>query len=105
MKIRSILLVLSLAAFASGCFAQAASPVTGVFYSDVKAPLDAEGDAQAVREGQACTTSILGMVATGDASIEAAKEEGGITDVATVDYSSSGVLGIFAEFCTIVHGE
>ncbi len=105
MKLRNVLLVFAIVAFMSGCAAQAATPVTGFLYSDVQAPVDVEGDAEPVREGESCATSILGLIATGDASIHAAMAEGGISRVATVDYASSGILGIYAEFCTVVRGE
>jgi hypothetical protein len=80
------------------------APLMGVLYLDVKGPITATA-AGGTREGKACAQSILGMVATGDASIDAAKKAGGITEVSSVDHSSNSVLGITAEFCTIVHGK
>jgi hypothetical protein len=47
----------------------------------------------------------MGLVATGDASIEAAKRAGGIQEVASVDHQSTSILGIMGEFCTIVRGK
>ena len=46
----------------------------------------------------------LGIIATGDASIDAAKKAGGITNVASVDHDSTSILGLFATFCTVVKG-
>jgi hypothetical protein len=43
-------------------------------------------------------------VATGDASIQAAKVAGGITKVASVDHSAKNIVGVFGEWCTIVRG-
>jgi O-antigen ligase len=60
--------------------------------------------AAAPKEGKACATTILGWVATGDASIQAAKTAGGISTVAVVDHSAKNILGIFGEWCTIVRG-
>jgi hypothetical protein len=57
-----------------------------------------------MKEGKACANTIMGLVATGDASISAAKAAGGITQVAHVDHSAKSTLGIVAEFCTIVKG-
>jgi hypothetical protein len=45
------------------------------------------------------------MVAFGDASIAEAKRRGGITTVATVDHSSTSILGLYSRFCTVVAGE
>jgi len=44
-------------------------------------------------------------VATGDASISAAKAAGGITEISHVDHSAKNIVGIIAEFCTIVKGK
>ena len=56
------------------------------------------------KEGQACAQSILGLVAQGDASIKAAAKAGGITKIDSVDHYSRNLLGIIADFCTIVRG-
>ena len=47
----------------------------------------------------------MGLVATGDASIAAAKAAGGITDASHVDYHVKSTLGIVAEFCTVIKGK
>jgi hypothetical protein len=44
------------------------------------------------------------MVATGDASIQAAAAAGGVKNVTTVDHYTRNILGILGEFCTIVRG-
>jgi len=48
---------------------------------------------------------ILGLVATGDASTEAAAREGGISTIHSADYSYFNVLGVYQRYETIVHGE
>lgn len=55
--------------------------------------------------GEACYSSILGIVAHGDGSLEAAKKAGGITQVAYVDHEQFSVIGVYATSCTIVHGQ
>ncbi len=57
------------------------------------------------KKGEACAMSILGLVAVGDASIEGAKKDGGITKVATVDHSTLNILYLYGQYCTVVHGE
>lgn len=63
------------------------------------------GAAQPSKRGEACANNFLGLVATGDASIDAAKQSAGITKVASVEQSASRVLGYYAKYCTIVRGE
>jgi hypothetical protein len=82
-----------------------ASPLAGIIFNDTKFGWEATSNANATKEGKACANTILGMVATGDASISAAKAAGGITQVAHVDHSAKSILGIVAEFCTIVKGQ
>lgn len=105
MKLWKVVVLLALAAMLSGCGAMASSPVTGQLYSDVKGPVDAEGDAEATKKGESCAKSYLGLIGVGDASIDSAKEDGGISDVATVDHKSSSILGLVADYCTVVRGE
>jgi hypothetical protein len=57
------------------------------------------------KTGQACATSILGVVALGDATVATAKAAGGITNVSHVDHDNFGVLGVYAKTCTIVVGD
>jgi hypothetical protein len=55
--------------------------------------------------GEACSKSILWLVAWGDSSIEAGKNAGGITKVASVEYEQLGVLSfLYHSFCTRVTG-
>ncbi len=77
----------------------------GVFYNDTKFGWEATSNAAVTKEGKACAQTILGLVATGDASISAAKAAGGITEVAHVDHSAKSILGIIGDFCTIVKGK
>jgi len=92
-----------LALLVAGC-QPVAAPAIGILYLNVKGPIAAT-DLTGTREGRACAQSIMGLVATGDASIEAAKRAGGIEQVAWIDHESTSTLGIIGEFCTIVHGK
>jgi hypothetical protein len=82
-----------------------ASPLMGVFFNDTKFGYIATSNTDAPKEGKACAQTIMGLVAQGDASIAAAKAAGGITEVAHVDHSAHSILGIVADFCTIVKGK
>ena len=107
----SSLVVLSVlllsAVYLRGCAARAASPVTGFLHTDVKGPVMATSNTieDGYASGSASATSILGLIAKGDASIETAARNGGITKIYFVDHSSENVLGIFATYTTTVYGE
>lgn len=81
-----------------------ATPAAGWIFTEVKYGDVATTATAATKEGKACASSILGWVATGDASVAAAKAAGGITTVASVDHTAHQILGIVGEFCTIVKG-
>jgi len=105
MKRTSLLLSLAVLIGLSSAGCQiVASPMLGMFYSEAKYGTVATDASTATKEGKACGQSILGLVATGDASISAAKAAGGITTVAVVDHSAKNILGILGEWCTIVRG-
>ena len=107
-------IVLALLAFAllstlvSGCAVHApvVPPLAGV-YTDIRAPLDVDFEATKVapKKGVSSSMCILGLVATGDASTEAAAREGGISTIHSADYSYFNVLGVYQRYETIVHGE
>ena len=99
-----IILIAIAALFASGCALPTRQPVTGLLYSDTKATENVTDNGSSPKVGQACMESILG-VATGDASMEAAKKAGGISQVSYVDNTSTGILGVWAKYCLIVHGK
>ncbi len=81
------------------------SPLSGVIFNDTKFGWETTRNTDVSKEGKACANTIMGLVATGDASISAAKTIGGITEVAHVDHSAWSIVGIFAEYCTIVKGK
>ena len=55
--------------------------------------------------GKACGVNVFGIVAAGNFSIEAAKRNGGIVQVATVDRGVQSYFGVFSRVCTIVTGQ
>jgi hypothetical protein len=105
MKKLAFLTVFAVSVFSfAGCMGPMA-PVGGMFFMDVKAPLTATSNTKGKKVGQASVKSYLGVVAMGDASIEAAAKAGGITKISAVDYHSQTILGIVSTFTTIVYGE
>jgi hypothetical protein len=57
------------------------------------------------KHGEACATGILGAAAFGDASLDAAKKAGGITEVHSVEFHGTSILGLYTQGCTEVHGK
>jgi hypothetical protein len=57
------------------------------------------------KKGQSCSTSILGLVTTGDASVATAAKAGGITKVTSVDNTFKNIVGVYAQYCVVVSGE
>ena len=55
------------------------------------------------KQGKACSYNVLGIVAAGDGSIQAAKARGGINVVSHFDKQISNFL-LFGKACTIVYG-
>ena len=88
----------------SGC-AGVMSPATGIIYSSTDAPIAATMAASYSKSGSASCSSILGIVASGDASITAAMKNGGITRIHHVDYHSTNVLAFYAKMTTTVYGD
>jgi len=94
------------AGFISGCAAYAVAPVTGFVYSDIKGPMTATNASGGFSKvGTSVCTSVLGIVGQGDASIDAAMKNGGITKIHHVDFHSYSILGVYAKYTTIVYGE
>ena len=103
MRTCSMLGLAILAAGLSGCMI-VDSPIKGVLGTEVIWGDIATGKTSELKEGKACAESILGLLARGDASVRAAKENGGITEVTSVDHSARNFLNIVGEWCTIVKG-
>lgn len=94
------LAMIILFAFLTGC---ASYVPVGILYTGGKMGVQANSG-ESPKTGKACMTSILGLVAAGDASIDAAKDEGGIKEVEVIDYEVTNILGIYGQYCTIVKG-
>jgi hypothetical protein len=65
----------------------------------------ANNNVKPIKMGKSCVISVLQLVSAGDGGIDAAKREGNITKVASVDYDFMSVLGVYGQYCTIVRGE
>ena len=89
-SINAALLICIIALSSAGC---ATYLPLGLVFTEVKTPIAvAEGDLSYSKVGSAMATSVLGIVATGDASIRAAMDNGNIKRVKHVEYSVRNVL-------------
>ncbi len=103
------ILAVSLFSF-TGCGALIAMGGGGTLYQDTKIPSGAVAYYGATTNsmskiGKASATSILGILLTGDAGLEAAMRAGNITKLHHVDVQLTNILGIIATYTTIAYGE
>ena len=94
----------------TGCGACIAFGGGGTLYQDTKTPMGdisywGPSTSSASKKGEASFTSILGILATGDASLKEAMERGGITKIHHIDQQVTNILGIIATYKIIVYGE
>jgi len=87
-----------------GCLAAPVVPPIGLVYTEMDAPLASRGEVGSKR-GTSTVTSILFLVSTGDGSVRAAAQNGGIRNVKLVDYQYSNVLGVYQRYTTVVYGD
>lgn len=100
-KVSALVAILAAAGLLAGC----ATPMAvGTLYTSTVTGVSATGTSAGSKVGQACTTSIFSLVAVGDGSIAAAKADGRITNVTSVDYTADNILGIYGSYCTVVRG-
>ncbi|MBR5522568.1 MAG: TRL-like family protein [Akkermansia sp.] len=79
------------------------APQIGLAYTEITAPLTATTGTGS-KVGTATSTTYLGLVAMGDASVEAAKRNGGISSVSSVDVKIDSILGLYTTYTTTVRG-
>ena len=89
----------------TGCAMANYAPTTGFVYQSQKGPGTVTSNSLGNKVGTSEATSILGIISTGDASIDAAAKAAGIKKISHVDYEVSNILGIYAKHTTIVYGE
>ncbi|MGQ9678096.1 MAG: TRL-like family protein [bacterium] len=82
----------------------------GTLYTSVKTPASAIAyygpQANSVAKvAKVTATNILGLIATGDASLETAMRESGIKKVHHVDQEVTSILGLWSTYTIIVYGE
>ena len=103
MRKTSIIVLATL--FLTSC-GQTKSGVTGGLITSWKDTISGSVDnsVRVTKSGEACSKNILGIVATGDSSVEAAKKNGRISNVSYADTNYMSILGLFQKGCTVVKG-
>lgn len=103
-RLLALVSALVAAAMLSGC-AVTVGPVTGLAYTNAKYPwMATSSPKEPTRVGRATVRSFFGAIATGDASIQTAAQNGGITEIHHVDYEAQNIFGVMADFTVVVYG-
>lgn len=102
MGMKKILTCAFAAALLTGCVK---SPVMGGIYTDIKDGMAITANAGSSKVGTAEVKGYVGVVALGDASIQAAAKSAGITRIHHVDYQAKSYVGVYNIYTIIVYGE
>ena len=97
-KTMAVAAILSLASCAS-------VPTAATLYTDVTEGLTATSNTVGTKVGKASASNVLGLIATGDASINEAAKQAGIKKISHVDVKKFSILGLFTTITTSVYGE
>lgn len=81
------------------------SPVSGFLYTDVTYGEGVTSNNLGTKVGKGAAKGYLGLIATGDASIEAAAKAAGIKKISHVDAHANSILGIITTYEVVVYGE
>lgn len=103
---KKLMAVAILAMCASGCVMTRDSKIVSALTFDVQSPDTSfiDNSVKPEKMGVAKASGIL-CYCEGDASIKAAMDNGGIKKIHHVDYKVKNILGIIADYTTIVYGE
>lgn len=93
---------LAAAALMLGACAIPPTYVGTALFAQTQQPILATGNS-GTRVGRACATNVLGLLIQGDMSVEAAKKNGRITQVASIDRDIKS-YAVYSEVCTVVTG-
>lgn len=102
-KMIRIFAVAALAVGLQSCIATQAG--TGGLYTNVKQGEMVTSNIRGSKVGKSKASAYLGLIAIGDASVNTAARNGGITRISHVDSQKTSILGIVTMTTTIVYGE
>ena len=98
-----LLALVGAALLSGGCATVTSSPVAGMWTQDVRVSVDGKRRPAGAKEGRACATSYLGVFAIGDASVEKAAANGGISKVQAIESLINARI-VIGTHCTVVYG-
>ena len=102
---KTIFSIACVAALALGMTSCGAVGVVGAVYQDTTTPEAVTANALGSKVGQADVLSILGVVALGDAGVQKAAKQAGITKVSHVDKKTFSILGVYTKVTYTVYGD
>lgn len=80
-----------------------------LFYTDATYPVTATGaevkDLSSLKQGESSATSVLFLVEVGDAGVDTAARNGGISKISHIDVNEKTVLFFFRKLTVTVYGE
>lgn len=77
----------------------------GILYTGVSEGEIATGNSLGNKVGTSQSVGVLGLVSIGDASINTAARSAGISKISHVDVKKTSILGIYAQYKTVVYGD
>ncbi len=105
MKKLCLISVAAVALLTSSCAVVGTPAGTGVLYTGMTSGEGVTSNTLGNKVGISSATNVLGLVAVGDAGIEAAAKQAGIKKISHVDSKKTSILGLFATYKTVVYGE
>lgn len=96
--------LIAITLFFAGC---ATSYPRGSFFTNIQLPVAVTDNdiPRSSKKGTAYCESFLGLFASGDASIQTAAENGGITKITHIDWDVDNILGFYGKYTVTVYGE
>lgn len=88
----------------SSCAMVSTGAGMGTLYTGVSEGSAVTANPLGTKVGTSKATNVLGLVATGNASINAAAKSAGIKKISHVDVKKTCILGLFATYTTVVYG-
>lgn len=104
----AFLFIMAIAFTTVGCATYQSPVIPGIgSVTAIKAPqdIDFEKTDLGTKQGRSSVHTILGLIAFGDCSTEAAASDGQIKTIKHSDYSYFNLLGLYACYTTIVYGD
>ena len=99
------LIILSSVLVMTSCVTTLNRSGAGLIMTQTRDVMFVDNNVKPLKKGEACSHRVLAIVAFGDASMEAAKDNARISKIAIADTDYFNILGIYGKACTVVKGE